>query len=78
MKKNYINQEDIRLNESYCKKFLKYDFDGKNGKKIANKFRYLKNSILNNTDKLKNNKLERDEKLEQFKDTKEDIEYEMW
>ena len=71
MKMNYINEEDIRLNESYCKKFLKYDFDGKNGNKIANKFRYLKNSILNNTDKLKNNKLEWDE------DTKEDIEYEM-
>ena len=27
-KKNYINQEDIGLNESYRKGFLKYDFDG--------------------------------------------------
>ncbi len=27
-KKNYINQEDIGLNESYRKGFEKYDFDG--------------------------------------------------
>lgn len=35
-------------------------------------FGYLKNSILNNIDKLKNNELEWDEKLGWFRDIDED------
>lgn len=57
---------------------LDRDFFDENGKKIANKFGYLKNSILNNIDRLKNNELEWDEELGWFKDVEEDIEHEMW
>lgn len=57
---------------------LDHDFVDENGEKIANKFGYLKNSILNNIDRLKNNELEWDEELGWFKDVEEDIEHEMW
>lgn len=36
---------------------LDRDFVDENGEKIANKFGYLKNSILNNIARLKNNEL---------------------
>ena len=57
---------------------LDRDFVDENGEKIANKFGYLKNSILNNIARLKNNELEWDEELGWFKDVEEDIEHEMW
>lgn len=57
---------------------LNRDFVGENDEKIANKFGYLKNSILNNIDRLKNNELEWDEELGWFKDVEENIEHEMW
>lgn len=57
---------------------LERDFVDENGEKIANKFGYLKNSILNNITRLKNNELEWDEELGWFKDVEEDIEHEMW
>ncbi len=53
---------------------LDRDFVDENGEKIANKFGYLKNSILNNIDKLKNNELEWNEELGWFKDVEEDLE----
>ncbi len=49
-------------------------FVDENGEKITNKFGYLKISILNNIDKLKNNELEWDEELGWFKDTEENLE----
>ena len=57
---------------------LDRDFVDENGEKIENKFGYLKNSILNNIARLKNNELEWDEELGWFKDVEEDIEHEMW
>lgn len=56
------------------------DFVDENGEKIANKFGYLKNSILNNIARLKNNELEWDEELGWFKDVEEDLdeEIEIW
>ncbi len=57
---------------------LDRDFVDENGEKIENKFGYLKNSILNNIAKLKNNELEWDEELGWFKDVEEDIDHEMW
>jgi len=53
---------------------LDCDFVDENGEKIANKFGYIKNSILNNIDRLKNNELEWDEELGWFKDIEEEIE----
>lgn len=47
---------------------LNRDFVDENSEKIANKFGYLKNSILNNIVRLKNNELEWDEELGWFKD----------
>lgn len=46
---------------------LDRNFIDENGKKLVNKFGYLKNSILNNIDRLKNNELEWDEELGWFK-----------
>lgn len=56
---------------------LDRDFVDENGEKIENKFGYLKNSILNNIARLKNNELEWDEELGWFKDVEEDIEEEI-
>lgn len=53
---------------------LDRDFVDENGEKIENKFGYLKNSILNNIARLKNNELEWDEELGWFKDIDEAIE----
>ncbi len=53
---------------------LDHDFVDENGEKIANKFGYLKNSILNNIARLKNNELLWDEELGWFKDIEEEIE----
>ena len=44
-----------------------------NGEKIVNKFGYLKQSILNNIERLKNNDIIWDEELEWFKDVNEDL-----
>lgn len=57
------------------------DFVDENGEKISNKFGYLKNSILNNIDRLKNNELEWDEELGWFKENElnqEEYEIDMW
>lgn len=56
---------------------LDRDFVDENGEKIANKFGYLKNSILNNIDRLKNNELEWDEESRWFKDIDKDVEEEI-
>lgn len=54
---------------------LDCNFVDENGEKIVNKFGYLKNSILNNIARLKNNELFWDEELGWFKD--KDMEYEI-
>lgn len=56
---------------------LNRDFIDENGEKIVNKFGYLKNSILNNIDKLNNNEIEWDEQLGWFKDIDKDEEEEI-
>ncbi len=53
---------------------LDRNFVDENGEKIVNKFGYLKNSILNNINKLKNNELKWDEELGLFKDIEDKIE----
>ena len=78
--RKYITKDDTDI-YNYDKLFenlLNRDFVDGNGEKIANKFGYLKNSILNNIARLKNNELEWDEELGWFKDVEEDIEHEMW
>ena len=47
------------------------DFKDEDGKKIKNKFGYLKKSILENIDKFKNNEIEWDEELGWFKEIEE-------
>ena len=82
---NYDKLFENLLNEYEAKKLLmilhyivprvlERDFVDENGEKIANKFGYLKNSILNNIDKLNNNEFVWDEELGWFKDTEEDLE----
>ena len=56
---------------------LDRNFVDENGEKIANRFGYLKNSILNNIARLKNNELEWDEELGWFKDVEKDLEEEI-
>ncbi len=57
---------------------LERNFMDENGEIITNKFGYLKQSILNNIERLKNNEIEWDEELGWFKDIDEDIEHEIW
>lgn len=74
----YETKEILTILHYIIPRVLDRDFVDENGEKIANKFGYLKNSILNNITRLKNNELERDEELGWFKDVEEDIEHEMW
>ena len=53
---------------------LDRNFVDENGEKIVNKFGYLKNSILNNITRLKNNELKWDEELGLFIDIEDKIE----
>lgn len=52
---------------------LERDFVDENGEKIVYKFGYLKQSILNNIERLKNNDIIWDEELGWFKDENEDL-----
>ena len=52
---------------------LERDFVDENGERIVNKFGYLKQSILNNIERLKNNDIIWDEELGWFKDVNEDL-----
>jgi len=74
----YETKDLLMILHYIISRVLDRDFIDESGEKIANKFGYLKNSILNNIDKLKNNELEWDEELGWFKDRAEDIEHEMW
>ena len=74
----YETKEILTILHYIIPRVLERDFVDENGEKIANKFGYLKNSILNNITRLKNNELEWDEELGWFKDIAEDIEHEMW
>ena len=72
--KEYETKEILTILHYIIPRVLDRDFVDENGEKIANKFGYLKNSILNNIDRLKNNELEWDEELGWFKDVEEDLE----
>ena len=79
---SYLNEHEVKeiftILHYIIPRVLERNFVDENGEKIANKFGYLKNSILNNIDRLKNNEFEWDEELGWFKDRAEDIEHEMW
>ena len=70
----YETKEILTILHYITPRVLERDFVDENGEKIANKFGYLKSSILNNLDKLNNNELVWDEELGWFKDLDEDIE----
>ena len=53
------------------------DFNDENANKIKNKYGYLKHSILNNINKLKNNEIVWDEELGWFKELDDEIEEEI-
>lgn len=78
---NLLNEYEIKdllmILHYIIPRVLDCDFVDENGEKITNKFGYLKNSILNNIDKLKNNELEWDEELGWFKDVENDFEEEI-
>ena len=59
----YETSEILMILHYIIPRVLDRNFIDENGKKIVNKFGYLKNSILNNIDRLKNNELEWDEEL---------------
>lgn len=56
---------------------LERDFNDENGNKIENKYGYLKHSILNNINKLKNNEIIWDDELGWFKELDDEIEEEI-
>lgn len=56
---------------------LERGFNDENGNKIDNKYGYLKQSVLNNINRLKNNELEWDEELGWFKELNDEIEEEI-
>lgn len=62
---NLLNEYEIKdllmILHYIISRVLEGDFVDENGEKIANKFGYLKNSILNNIARLKNNELVWDE-----------------
>ena len=70
----YETSEILMILHYIIPRVLDHDFIDENGEKIANKFGYLKNSILNNIVRLKNNEIEWDEELGWFKDVEEEIE----
>ncbi len=70
----YEAKELLMILHYIIPRVLDCDFVDENGKKIENKFGYLKSSILNNINKLKNNELAWDEELGWFKDVEKDLE----
>lgn len=56
---------------------LEREFNDENGTKIDNKYGYLKQSILNNINRLKNNELEWDDELGWFKELDDELEEEI-
>lgn len=70
----YETSEILMILHYIIPRVLDRNFVDENGEKIVNKFGYLKNSILNNIDKLKNNELKWDEELGWFKDIEDEIE----
>jgi len=70
----YETSEILMILHYIIPRVLDHDFIDENGEKIANKFGYLKNSILNNIVRLKNNEIEWNEELGWFKDVEEEIE----
>lgn len=70
----YETKDLLMILHYIISRVLDREFVDENGEKIANKFGYLKNSILNNIDRLKNNELEWNEELGWFKDVEEVLE----
>lgn len=70
----YETSEILMILHYIIPRVLDHDFADENGEKIANKIGYLKSSILNNINKLNNNKLVWDDELGWFKDIEEEIE----
>ena len=70
----YEISEILMILHYIISRVLERDFVDENDEKITNKFGYLKTSILNNIDRLKNNDLLWDEELGWFKDVEEEIE----
>ena len=71
---NYDTSDILMILHYIIPRVLDRNFIDENGLKIENKYGYLKASILNNIDRLKNNELIWDEELGWFKDIEEDIE----
>lgn len=78
---NLLNKYEIKdllmILHYIIPRVLNRNFVDENGEKIVNKFGYLKTSILNNIDRLKNNELLWNEELGWFKDVEEDLEEEI-
>lgn len=73
----YETSEILMILHYIISRVLERNFIDENGEEIINKFGYLKQSILNNIDKLKNNEIEWDDELGWFKETINDIEEEI-
>ena len=70
--KKYDFEDIICITHYIISRVIKNNFNDEFGNKIENKFGYLKYSLLNNIEKLKNNEILWDEELEWFKDTNEE------
>ena len=73
----YKTSEILMILHYIIPRVLERNFMDENGEKISNKFGYLKQSVLNNIDKLKNNEIEWDGELGWFKEIINDIEEEI-
>ncbi len=65
----YATKDLLMILHYIIPRVLERDFVDENDEKITNKFGYLKNSILNNIARLKNNELVWDEELGWFKES---------
>lgn len=66
---DYSFSDLVIINHYIISRVVSRNFINEDGEKIENKFGYLKSSIMNNIDKLKNNEIEWDDELGWFKDT---------
>lgn len=73
----YATKDLLMILHYIIPRVIDRNFVDENGEKIVNKFGYLKASILNNIDRLKNNELLWDEELGWFKDIDKDVEEEI-
>lgn len=76
--KEYDIDDVVIILHYVIKSVKRRQFKDENGKKIDNKFGYLKKSILENIDKFKNNEIEWDEEMGWFKEVEEKIIYDYY